>query len=156
MARPRARLATLADVDLLVRHRRGMWTDIGKHAEADLDAADPVYRGWIRARLRSGRAAGFIVESRGRGVASGVMWLMDTHPRPGREGTRQAYLMSMYTEPAHRRRGHAAAVVEAALAWTRAQGVDRVALHATPKGRAIYERAGFEPTNAMRLVFSEA
>ena len=152
---PRVRRATLKDVNLLVRHRRLMWVDIARHTKRQLDAADPVYRRWIAARLRSGTAAAFIVEARGAPVASGVLWLMESHPRPGWSRTTQGYLLSMYTEPAFRRRGAAASIVRAALRWSKAQGVDRVTLHAAPKGRRVYEREGFRRTHEMRVFLNE-
>jgi GNAT superfamily N-acetyltransferase len=152
----RLRRATLRDVPLLVHHRRRMWEDIGRHTEAALDAADPVYRRWLAQRLRSGTAAGFVVEARGEPAASGVLWVQEAQPRPGWHGTAQGYLLSMYTEPSHRRRGHAAAIIEAALAWARAQGVDRVTLHAATRARRIYERAGFARTHEMRLILGAA
>src|SRR3972149_1609894 len=44
VARIRVRLATLDDLDLLVRHRRGMWEAIADLPEDLLDAAEPPYR----------------------------------------------------------------------------------------------------------------
>ena len=139
---------------VLVGHRRGMWADIGKMTEAQLAAGDPVYHRWIAARLRSGKAAGFIIDRRGKPVASGVLWIQEAQPRPGLHDNRQGYLLSMYTEPAHRRKGFAAAIVRAALAWARAQGMERVALHAAPEGRGVYEAAGFKRTFEMRILFA--
>lgn len=153
MAALRVRKATSRDVGLLVRHRRGMWRDIGKMTEAQLDAGDPVYRRWIRARLKSGKAAGFIIDRAGEPAASGVLWIQEAQPRPGLREIRQGYLLSMYTEPAHRRKGLAAAIVRAAVAWAHEQGMERVSLHAAPLGRRVYERAGFERTYEMRLIF---
>lgn len=152
MAPPKVRRARVSDVPLLVRHRRLMWKDIAEHPKAELDAADPVYRRWITARLRNGRAAAFIVDVRGRAVASGVLWLQEVQPRPGSRRTHQGYLLSMYTDPAHRRRGCAAAIVGAATAWTRERGFARVTLHAAPMGRGVYEKAGFQQTREMRLI----
>ena len=48
VVRDRVRQATLADLDLLVRHRRGMWNAIAKIPTADLDAADRIYGRWAR------------------------------------------------------------------------------------------------------------
>ena len=131
-----------------------MWRDIGKMTEAELDAGDPVYRRWIRSRLKSGKAAGFIIDRKGAAVASGVLWIQEAQPRPGLREIRQGYLLSMYTEPAYRRKGLAAAIVRAAVTWAREQGMERVALHAAPLGRRVYERAGFARTYEMRLVFN--
>lgn len=147
------RLATPADLDLLVRHRRGMWEDMGGYSAGDLDAADPVYRRWARARLRSGTLVGWIVEARRQPVASGCVWVQRIHPRPLWAAQRQPYLMSMYTEPAHRGHGHARRILAAATAWVRRQGYPRFVLHASDFGRPVYERAGWERTWEMKLEF---
>lgn len=152
MARATLRRATIRDLDVLVRHRRGMWRDIGGRTEAQLDAADPVYRRWIRGRLKSGACAGFIVEERGAPAASGVLWVQRSQPRPGWHGTKQGYLLSMYTEPASRGNGYASRIVRASVKWARAEGIDRVTLHASPQGRRIYQKEGFERTWEMRCL----
>lgn len=140
------------DVDLLVRHRRRMWEDIGGHEESALDAADTPYRAWLEARLRDGTLAAFITEELSVGaVASGCVWLQPVQPRPNYPGEAMPYLLSMYTEPAHRGRGHAEAIVRAAMAWARERGYPRMSLHASLQGRRIYERLGFATTGEMRV-----
>ena len=57
----------------------------------------------------------------------------------------------MWTDPKHRRRGLGRRIVEAILAWGRANGITRFTLHASNDGRPLYERYGFRPTNEMRL-----
>jgi len=72
-------------------------------------------------------------------------------PRPGHlDGQPEGLIVSVWTEPGHRRRGVATRVVGAILAWCREQGVTRVSLHASAEGRGLYERFGFWPTNEMR------
>src|SRR5438876_8916570 len=88
MVRASVRLATVADLDLLVRHRRSMFESIGTFSNRDLDAADTAYRRWARTRLRSEQLAGFIVERAGLPVASGCAWIMDVQPHPDRKSTR--------------------------------------------------------------------
>jgi GNAT superfamily N-acetyltransferase len=150
VARARLAKATVGELDVLVLHRRRMWQDIGGRTVRQLDAADPVYRKWLRGRLKRGKCAAFVVDEGGEAVASGVLWIQEAQPRPGWRGTRQGYLLSMYTEPGSRGRGHATRIVRAAVRWARAQGVDRVTLHASPQGRRVYASAGFERTWEMR------
>lgn len=83
------RLATLADVPLLVRHRRGMWLDIGGYTPAELDAADPVYARWVRKHLRAGSLVAWVVEARGAPVASGALWIQVVQPPPGTRRARR-------------------------------------------------------------------
>jgi len=58
----------------------------------------------------------------------------------------------MYTEPEYRRQGLARRLMEAMVAWCRAERMTSVYLHASDDGRALYESLGFTPTNEMRLV----
>jgi len=145
------RRATLGDLDLLVRHRRGMWKAIAKIPQADLDAADRTYRRWARTHMKSNRFAGFIVDVAGGPVASGCVWLMQVQPRPDWKGTTAAYLLSMFTEPAHRSRGHGARIVREAIRFAKARGIQVMILHASSFGGPIYTRLGFERTTEMRL-----
>ena len=144
------RTANLRDLDLLVRHRRLMWSAIARISPKELDAADRVYRRWARARLKTGRLAAFIVEVRGEPVASGCVWLMDVQPRPQRRGTTAAYLLSMFTEPGHRGEGHATRIVREAIRWSRARGIAVMLLHASPFGERVYTELGFTHTAEMR------
>src|SRR5256712_10057131 len=145
------RRSTIRDWGLLARHRRGMWKDIAQFSKADLDAADRAYRHWARAQMKSNRFAGFIVDVNGQPVASGCVWIMQVQPRPNWEGTEAAYLLSMYTEPAHRGRGHGARIVREAIRYAKGRGVHVMLLHASPFCEPIYERLGFERTKEMRL-----
>ena len=73
-------------------------------------------------------------------------------PRPGHVGGGpEGLIVSMWTEPAHRRRGLGRTVVETILAWGRANGVTRFTLHASEAGRPLYALYGFTQTNEMRL-----
>ena len=85
-------------------------------------------------------------------VAGGGLQLRPLMPRPGFvRGEPEALVLSVWTDPAHRRQGLATQVVQAMLDWCRARGIRRVTLHASAEGRRIYERLGFRATNEMRL-----
>ncbi len=131
-----------------------MWEAVAEMAAPTLDAADRVYRRWAGARIRSGRLVGFIVDEGSTAVASGRVWVMAVQPRPHWKGTRAAYLLSMFTEPSHRGKGHATRIVRAAVAWARSRGIGVVLLHASRFGEPIYRREGFEPTTEMRRFLS--
>jgi len=128
-----------------------MWKDIGGRTKQELDAADPVYRRWARQRLQNGSLVGFIIETpAGAPVASGCVWVMDSQPRPGWAGTTQAYLLSVFTEPEQRGKGHATRITREAMKWARARGIERMTLHASNQGRNVYASLGFERTHEMR------
>ncbi len=148
----RIRRATLRDLDVLVRHRRGMWRDISDRTEAELDAADPVYRRWARQRIQSGGLVGFVAEtSDGTAVASGVVWVRRQQPMPTWADGAVPYLLSMYTEPEHRGRGLATRIVREAVRWAKERGYRVMTLHASRFGRRLYRDVGFERTWEMRI-----
>jgi GNAT superfamily N-acetyltransferase len=145
------RRATLRDLDLLVRHRREMFLDMG-HTDADeLRQADAAYRRWARARMRSGELVAFVAEEKGEPMASGSVWMKPVQPRPGYVGGVEPYLLGMHTDAAHRGKGAASRIVRAAISFVRKAGYPRMSLHATGMGRPIYARAGFVETNEMKL-----
>jgi GNAT superfamily N-acetyltransferase len=145
------RRASLRDLDLLVRHRRTMWADIGGYSEAELRAADPVYRRWARTRLGSGALVFWIVAVDGADAASGGVWLQPVQPRPRWPRGIQPYLLSMYTEPEFRGRGFGRRIVQAATAWVKNEGYPRFTLHASVQGRGLYEGLGWERTWEMKI-----
>lgn len=149
------RKATLDDLDLLVRHRRGMWEEILEASPAEMAAADRAYRRWARARMTARELVGWIAETdRGEPVASGCVWLMPSQPRPTWKGTVAPYLMSMYTERAYRGQGHATRITREAIRWSKARGFTVLLLHASKFGKPIYGREGFTEGNEMRLRLS--
>ncbi len=152
MAGFRVRRARARDVDVLVLHRRRMWEDIGGRTPEQLDAADPVYRRWYLRESSAGRYLAFVAEDpRGRVVASGCLWLQPGQPRPGDASCVDPYLLSMYTEPAYRKKRLATRIVREAIRWCRENGHGRMTLHASKMGRGVYRRLGFERTWEMRF-----
>jgi GNAT superfamily N-acetyltransferase len=173
------REATVADAPVLARQRRAMFAAMamlgdpagaGNNDHTAGDELEQVCRQWIARELAAGTFFSWVVEVveeadgaaaeqygikghvEAAVVAGGGLQLRPLMPRPGHlRGEPEALILSMWTEPAHRRRGLAALVVETMLAWCRARGIRRVTLHASEMGRPIYERLGFRATNEMRL-----
>jgi GNAT superfamily N-acetyltransferase len=114
----------------------------GTDAAAELEASIVA---WLGERLGWPSFGAFVAELEGRVVGSGGISIYDNPPGPG-PTTREAYVMSMFTEPDARGRGVARAVLAALLEFARESGgVGRVWLRASEVGRPVYLRAGFEP-----------
>jgi Acetyltransferase (GNAT) family len=64
-------------------------------------------------------------------------------PSPWNPSGAYAYISSMSTEPAWRRRGCARAILDELLHEARSRGFGRIELHATVEGAALYRSAGF-------------
>jgi GNAT superfamily N-acetyltransferase len=146
------RRTTSRDLEVLVRHRRGMWKDLGIAEGSALDEADRAYRRWAKSRFRNGQLLGWIVETKsGVTAGSGCLWLQPTQPRPNRRKQVQPYLLSMYTDQYQRRKGVASGILREAIGWCRSNGYSRLTLHASRNGRELYRKHGFNRSWEMKL-----
>jgi ribosomal protein S18 acetylase RimI-like enzyme len=148
------RPVTRADIDTLVRHRCEMFVAMGTPRDAALDVMARECGPWLRNHIASGDYAGFLIETadaKREPVAGGGVIFHDWPPSHRDTGTLRAYILNIYVEPEHRRRGLARIVTKACIDACRARGVKTVSLHAADAGRPLYEQIGFAPTNEMRL-----
>lgn len=147
------RRATAKDLPTLVRHRDAMWVEMGRVAPGQRDPTSKAYGKWLLERMRRGTLTAFIAtdDESGDVLASGGVWIQEVQPRPGHPLTMWGYVLSIYTEPAARRRGLGRAVVDACIAHAREAGCTRCCLHASDEGRPLYDQLGFEPTEEMWL-----
>ncbi len=121
--------------------------------EVDLRAlagADAAYFGPL---LERGEAAFWLVrDEAGEVVASAAVAVYGVPPKPWALAGRAAYVCSMYTDPAHRRRGLARRLLGRCLDFAGDLGLTVLTLHASPMGRPLYEGHGFTQTNEMRHI----
>jgi GNAT superfamily N-acetyltransferase len=138
----RVRLATLADADILVRHRIAMFTDMG----VPLDAAqlDRAFRVWIATTIPAGTYRAWLAEAAGGEIAGGGgITIIPWPPGPRYSGDRLAFVYNVYTEPPHRRRGLARQIMETIHAWCGNEGIGSMALNASRDGKPLYEAMGY-------------
>ncbi len=147
----RLRTATLADLPIIMRHRRHMFIDMGFKDDASLEAMEASSTSFIESGLESGSYRGWLVETASGVVAGGGVVLLAYPSSPRDPSLRRAFIINMYTEPAFRRQGLAKGLMEEMIRWCKEQGFAWVALHASDAGRHLYESLGFTPTNEMRL-----
>jgi ribosomal protein S18 acetylase RimI-like enzyme len=149
------RVAALEDAAVIVEHRREMFRDMGRNDAVKLAKMSVAFEPWLRRRMESGEYLAWMALAADGSIAGGAgLWLMDWPPHVIGSGARRGNILNVYVRPESRRRGIARALMETALEWTRANGVDCVILHASDAGRALYESLGFAATNEMRLVGS--
>jgi len=144
------RPATAQDLAPLVQLRRAMFEAMGFNDPQRLDAVDLACRDYFTRALAAGTYQGWLaVTISGEVVASGGV-VVDRHP-PGPElpDGRLAYIMNMYTVPAHRRQGLARSIFAHIMTWVRQEGIALASLHATAPGRPLYAEFGFEQSNEM-------
>ena len=133
-----------------------MMREIRNTDEAMLEAMSEKFRPWLRARLESEEYYAWLAIAPDESVASGVgLWLLDWPASGVSIAPHRGYLLNVYTEHAHRKKGLARRLVQTALDWCLENGVDIMSLHASPFGRPLYESLGFKATNEMRLVIAK-
>lgn len=137
------RQATGADVPALAA-LRASWGAAGRdpaaaRAGAD-DLVDRLQRWWDR--QGGSRAAWLAVEGE-RPVGMVNLAVFERMPHAGRSDARWAWLANLWVEPDRRRRGIASALMAAAVAWSRAEGMERVVLNPSEMSRPLYGGFGF-------------
>jgi GNAT superfamily N-acetyltransferase len=136
------RAATIDDADVLVRHRIGMFTDMG--VPLDAAALDRAFRTWLADLMPPGTYRAWLVEDdAGAIVAGGGITILPWPPGPRYMGDRLAFAYNVYTEPAHRRRGLARLIMETIQAWCGEHGVTSIALNASRDGQPLYQALGY-------------
>ncbi len=98
---------------------------------------------WMRRQLDSHAWQAWVALD-DHGAIVGQVWvdLIEKLPNPVGEREHHAYLSNLYVKP-DARGGTGAALLEAALEWTRSREVDSVVLWATPRSVTLYQRYDF-------------
>jgi len=151
------RRAAVSDAAVIAHHRVAMFQDMGQVPTAALAAtlleastaalatvlADGSYVGWLA------------IDAGGQVVGGAGVHIKPQLPRIALDGAAVVtapvpLVVNVYTEPGSRGRGIARALMQALMEWAAARRFDRVLLHSSVAGRALYVSLGFVPTNEMR------
>lgn len=156
------RLATVADADVIARHRARMFQDMGDLPPDLFESFRAKSREKILPMLAGGEYVGWLAspENEPNNIVAGAgAQLRDVMPHPAEHANgyvtvangRHAIVLNVFTEPDWRRRGIAALLMKRIVDWSREQKLDRLVLHAAPDARALYERLGFVATTEMEF-----
>lgn len=148
------RIAMLSDIDALVELRMAFLCEVAGAGADDTDLRRAL-RDYFSGALGQREFIAWLAEADGAVIAASGMVIHQHPPSPANRSGREAYIMNMYTLPAHRGGGIATALLAKLLDHARQQRCGRAVLHALPKGRSIYKSAGFVATESeMRLDLS--
>ena len=152
------RLATVDDTEIIAWHRARMFSDMGQIPPHLFEQFRTTSRDRVCELFISGEYVGWLASPAGKPeqiVAGAGAQLRRVLPHPAHEKAfaegRQAIIINVFTEPEWRRKGLAALLLEHIIQWSREQKLDRLLLHASEQGRALYERLGFVSTNEMKF-----
>jgi GNAT superfamily N-acetyltransferase len=98
---------------------------------------------WMRRELTTGNAWRAWVAVSNRAIV-GQVWLNTVHkiPNPVSELETHGYISNLYVKPSERG-GIGTRLLDAALKWAQANGIDRVILWPSPRSVTLYLRHGF-------------
>lgn len=132
-----------------------MFRDAGSD-DATLHAMAGHFRQWLAPRLADGSYFGFIASCDGRPAGGIGLMLIDWPPHPLHPThDRRGYVLNLFIEPEHRRRGLAQRLMQLAEQTFAESGVELSVLHATEKGRPLYTKLGWGATAEMAKSLSE-
>ena len=137
------RPSTPDDIGVLVRHRELMFREMGWQCDY---AEMAVHHGrWLDDVLPAGSYCGWVVtpEADETIVSSGGVLVVPWTPGPHAMDPRLAWIVNVYTEPAHRKRGLARRLMNEMHDWCLAHGIQRTALNASSAGQPTYESMGY-------------
>jgi GNAT superfamily N-acetyltransferase len=163
------RPATIDDVPELVRHRELLFTAMGRDMSGPAEWRDATVH-TLKEALGGDSMAVFVVDGevdgqvdgqgngQGNGrpglAASGIGVIDRRLPGPETPNGRWGHISGMVTDPRHRRKGHARAIMTELLAWFYAHEVRRIEMNATPDGDALYREFGFTEHHATALTWT--
>jgi len=129
-----------------------MFEDMGFTDRQALDTMLAISTPLILRCVIDGTYRGWLVETSGDGiVAGGGVIILQFQPHPIDPRPQRAWVVNMFTEPEHRRRGLARRLMKTMVEWCSAEGMRFLYLHASDDGRPLYESMGFKSSNEMRL-----
>lgn len=132
-----------SDLELICRHREEMFRDAGS-PDDDLAVMTEHFRDWLAPRLADGSYFGFILSCDGQPAGGVGLTLIDWPPHPLHPtDDRRGYVLNLYVEPEHRRKGVARQLMQLAEAELDKRGASLLILHATEKGRPLYSELGW-------------
>lgn len=135
---------------------------MGQLPPAGFDPLRDAAENFLAGALARGEYVGWLLAPEAepdRVVAGAGVQLRSALPHPvdlgggeiGVAAGRHGIVLNVFTEPDWRRQGLAEQLMRHVLVWAREQRLDRLLLHASEDGRALYQRLGFVATNEMRF-----
>jgi GNAT superfamily N-acetyltransferase len=148
------RRAELQDVDDLVRLRVDFLNEHKPMSPEDTTVLTQACWLYFVEYLPTESFAAWVADADVGIVATGMVVYYRRPPRIGSLDGVDAFLLGMYTVPSWRRRGIGTAMLDTIVESVKATPARSIILNALDDGRAIYERAGFEPrADSMRLTW---
>ncbi|MFB9992913.1 GNAT family N-acetyltransferase [Deinococcus oregonensis] len=138
------RAAVPADASTIALHRY----------PADADTQNrPSYAAWVEMAMQRGVYLGFLAVLGEGEIRSGAgLTLLEWGPTRGDPQAFRGRIVNVWTDPAHRRQGHARTAVLACLTAAQHRGISRISLGTTAEARSLYNSLGFQRMEAEMML----
>jgi ribosomal protein S18 acetylase RimI-like enzyme len=147
------RRATEDESEMITRHRKAMFADMRDAPDAVLSEMARHFQPWVRRMIAEGKYAGWISSDVERTIASTGFMVLDWAPHfLDPVGRQRGYILNVFVEPEYRGRGIAQMLTKECMVEARRLGIRVIALHASQKGRLVYEKLGFKASNEMLYI----
>ncbi len=140
------RRATSVDVEALAALRvTFLAEEESLHDESERARFLQLTRQYLARAIPSGEFVSWVAEASGELVATSGLIFFQRPPSLQNPSGKEAFILNMYTIPQWRSRGLATQLLQALLQYVQTQtDAHRIWLYATPPGKPIYEKAGFQ------------
>lgn len=150
----KVRMAAGGDIELLIRLRMDYLAE--EYPDLSAESGQEILarlRPYFERNLADGTLLAAIAEEEGRAVSVAFLCIHERPPNPSFPTGRTGTLLNVLTDPGFRRRGMAFAVLTRLMEEARGIGVSSIDLSATPQGRPLYEKLGFQlsPYASMKI-----
>jgi ribosomal protein S18 acetylase RimI-like enzyme len=145
------RKAEPQDAGVLAAFRLALFEEAGRHP-AEPAEFERISANAFASSMTSGGCHAWLASTDQKVIGCLALLLYPRLPSPESAVTSEGYIVNVYTAPEWRRKGVAAALIDAAILESRALGLGRIRLHTTPHGQPVYQAAGFRTRlDAMEL-----
>lgn len=134
------RIATIADMELLIRLRKQLLMDEGQILSSNIDQE---LKQFFTQQMTSHQLTQWLVECEGEVIASGAIQFISFPPSFFNTTGIRGYIMNMYTHPAYRKRGIAKRLMDLLIEEARIRKVHHIFLIASYMGKPLYKKYGF-------------
>lgn len=147
------REGTPEDDRAIAAHFYQLWLDNNVAPEAIRSDWKEDILGFIQQARKSLDYQSFIAEAEESIVGSvGCQQFSGLYPIPFQPNFRKdGYIWGVYVEPDFRKQGIGRALTQLSIDYLRDMGCTRAVLNASPAGKPVYERLGFQSHNSMVL-----
>jgi GNAT superfamily N-acetyltransferase len=153
MGRFQIRVATSADWNALAEMRYRFRAEVGAPTEVKSRFVRR-FTSWMKKAFGADSNAWhcWVIDDGNQLLGHVCVQLFEKMPNPVNEPEAHAYVTNFYVVSEMRGHGLGRKLLNKALSWCRAQGVDSVFLWATPESRSLYRRCGFsKPADVLEV-----